>query len=202
VVRTGLPGSVTGPLRARPLAGGRANLTYEVSDGTGSWVVRRLPLGHVLATAHDMGREYRVITTGSLDAPGSGRCRRWHPPLPDGAPLSAGAVWRGAQVAEVELGHLVAEVLAGYEVDHGVLAGEEPAEGGLVGGGLEAAEGPGDAGVPVGGDGQVLVAGRCCVKRLLSSVGALSGCSGQIASASSSKITRSLPRSGTSVAMS
>jgi nucleoid-associated protein Lsr2 len=44
--------------------------------------------------------------------------------------------------------------------------------------------------------------GRCCVKRFLSSVGALSGCSGQIASASSSKITRSLQRSRTSVAMS
>ncbi len=56
------PGAVTGPLRARLLAGGRSNLTYEVSDGTRIWVVRRPPLGHVLATAHDMGREYRVIT--------------------------------------------------------------------------------------------------------------------------------------------
>ena len=56
------PGAVTGPLRARLLAGGRSNLTYEVSNGTCSWVVRRPPLGHVLATAHDMGREYRVIT--------------------------------------------------------------------------------------------------------------------------------------------
>ena len=56
------PGAVAGPLRARLLAGGRSNLTYEVSDGTRSWVVRRPPLGHVLATAHDMGREYRVIT--------------------------------------------------------------------------------------------------------------------------------------------
>lgn len=44
--------------------------------------------------------------------------------------------------------------------------------------------------------------GRCCVRRFLSSVGALSGCSGQIASASSSKIARSLQRSKTSVTMS
>lgn len=56
------PGAVTGPLRARLLADGRSNLTYEVSDGTRSWVVRRPSLGHVLATAHDMGREYRVMT--------------------------------------------------------------------------------------------------------------------------------------------
>lgn len=56
------PGEIGGPLTGRLIAGGRSNLTYEVSDGTRSWVVRRPPLGHVLATAHDMGREYRVIT--------------------------------------------------------------------------------------------------------------------------------------------
>jgi aminoglycoside phosphotransferase (APT) family kinase protein len=44
------------------IAGGRSNLTYLVTDGTDRWVVRRPPLGHVLATAHDMGREYRVLT--------------------------------------------------------------------------------------------------------------------------------------------
>ena len=56
------PGQITGPLTGRLLAGGRSNLTYEVSDGAHQWVVRRPPLGHVLATAHDMGREHRVIT--------------------------------------------------------------------------------------------------------------------------------------------
>lgn len=33
-----------------------------MSDGTSKWVVRRPPLGHVLATAHDMKREHRVIS--------------------------------------------------------------------------------------------------------------------------------------------
>jgi aminoglycoside phosphotransferase (APT) family kinase protein len=56
------PGEIGGPLRGRLIAGGRSNLTYGVSDGTRSWVVRRPPLGHVLATAHDMAREYRVIS--------------------------------------------------------------------------------------------------------------------------------------------
>jgi aminoglycoside phosphotransferase (APT) family kinase protein len=56
------PGEIGGPLRGQLIAGGRSNLTYEVSDGTKSWVVRRPPLGHVLATAHDMRREYQVIT--------------------------------------------------------------------------------------------------------------------------------------------
>ncbi|NGN66638.1 phosphotransferase family protein [Streptomyces sp. A7024] len=56
------PGLVSGPLRARLIEGGRSNLTYEVTDGSGRWVVRRPPLGHVLATAHDMRREHRVIS--------------------------------------------------------------------------------------------------------------------------------------------
>ncbi|MFD6953430.1 acyl-CoA dehydrogenase [Nocardiopsis sp. TSRI0078] len=57
-----VPGLVSGPLEGRVVAGGKSNLTYVVTDGTGSWVVRRPPLGHVLATAHDMPREYRVMS--------------------------------------------------------------------------------------------------------------------------------------------
>jgi aminoglycoside phosphotransferase (APT) family kinase protein len=56
------PGLVQGPLTGRLIEGGRSNLTYAVSDGTTKWVVRRPPLGHVLATAHDMKREHRVIS--------------------------------------------------------------------------------------------------------------------------------------------
>ena len=56
------PGSVQGPLTARVIAGGKSNLTYEVTDGHWTWIVRRPPLGHVLATAHDMAREYTVMT--------------------------------------------------------------------------------------------------------------------------------------------
>ncbi|MCB0976206.1 MAG: phosphotransferase family protein [Acidimicrobiales bacterium] len=45
------------------IAGGRSNLTFRVRDqATGDWVLRRPPLGHVLATAHDMGREHRIIS--------------------------------------------------------------------------------------------------------------------------------------------
>lgn len=55
------PGLVAGPLAGRLIEGGRSNLTYQVSDGATKWVVRRPPLGHVLATAHDMKREHRVI---------------------------------------------------------------------------------------------------------------------------------------------
>ncbi len=43
------------------ITGGKSNLTYTLSAGSRDYVVRRPPLGHVLATAHDMGREYRVM---------------------------------------------------------------------------------------------------------------------------------------------
>jgi aminoglycoside phosphotransferase (APT) family kinase protein len=49
------------PLAFRLIAGGRSNLTYLVEGAGRQWVLRRPPLGHVLATAHDMGREYRVL---------------------------------------------------------------------------------------------------------------------------------------------
>src|ERR1700744_1350037 len=56
------PGAIAGPLRGSVLPGGKSNITYDVTDGENHWVVRRPPLGHVLAPAHDMSREYRVIS--------------------------------------------------------------------------------------------------------------------------------------------
>jgi aminoglycoside phosphotransferase (APT) family kinase protein len=59
-LRRAVPGLIDGPLTAWLLAGGRSNLTYLLSDGAVQLVLRRPPLGHVLETAHDMAREYRV----------------------------------------------------------------------------------------------------------------------------------------------
>jgi aminoglycoside phosphotransferase (APT) family kinase protein len=56
------PDLAPGPLTAELITGGRSNLTYRLGDGTNRWVLRRPPLGHVLATAHDMSREYRVMS--------------------------------------------------------------------------------------------------------------------------------------------
>lgn len=56
-----VPGLISGDLTASLITGGKSNLTYSVSDGTQEYVVRRPPLGHVLATAHDMSREYTVM---------------------------------------------------------------------------------------------------------------------------------------------
>lgn len=54
---------VTPPLRFELIAGGRSNLTFLVVDATGrKMVLRRPPVSHVLASAHDMGREHRIIS--------------------------------------------------------------------------------------------------------------------------------------------
>jgi len=41
---------------------GRSNLTYRLRRGDDSWVLRRPPLSHVQATAHDMSREFRILS--------------------------------------------------------------------------------------------------------------------------------------------
>lgn len=57
-----LEAPLAGELEARLVAGGRSNLTYLLTDSVTTWVLRRPPIGHVLATAHDMSREYRVLS--------------------------------------------------------------------------------------------------------------------------------------------
>ncbi len=45
-----------------PVGAGRSNLTYRVQSRVGAVVLRRPPVGEVAATAHDMGRERRIIS--------------------------------------------------------------------------------------------------------------------------------------------
>lgn len=58
-----------GPYRYRMIAGGHSNLTFAVDDAVGRRrVLRRPPLSHGLASAHDMGREHRIIAALSATA--------------------------------------------------------------------------------------------------------------------------------------
>ena len=51
------------PLSFALIAGGHSNLTFRVDDAAGNaYVLRRPPLGQVLATAHDMSREHKIIS--------------------------------------------------------------------------------------------------------------------------------------------
>ncbi len=60
-----------GPLTFTLIAGGHSNLTYRVTDAAGqAFVLRRPPLGQVLATAHDMSREHKIISAlGPTEVP-------------------------------------------------------------------------------------------------------------------------------------
>ena len=52
----------TGDLHAELISGGRSNLTFLVSDDVSRWVLRRPPLHGLTPSAHDMAREYRVVS--------------------------------------------------------------------------------------------------------------------------------------------
>ncbi|SDJ15677.1 Predicted kinase, aminoglycoside phosphotransferase (APT) family [Frankineae bacterium MT45] len=56
------PGLRQGELTGEVIVGGKSNLTYRITDGVSRWALRRPPLAHVLPTAHDMVREFRVIS--------------------------------------------------------------------------------------------------------------------------------------------
>lgn len=56
------PGMVHGPLQATLITGGKSNLTYTLTDGHHEWIVRRPPLGQIMATAHDMKREFTIAS--------------------------------------------------------------------------------------------------------------------------------------------
>ena len=104
---------VAAPPAVRLIAGGRSNLTYLV-DGRAAagpdaplLVLRRPPLGHVLPTAHDMSREYQVLSAlrgTAVPVPSGGRevyrpggDRR--PVLRHGVRAWAGAAHRGGRRA-------------------------------------------------------------------------------------------------------
>jgi aminoglycoside phosphotransferase (APT) family kinase protein len=56
-----IPGAA-GPFTFDAIAGGHSNLTYRLTGADDrAFVLRRPPLGHRLASAHDMGREHRII---------------------------------------------------------------------------------------------------------------------------------------------
>jgi len=59
------------PLAFDRISGGHSNLTYGVQDAAGRrWALRRPPLGKRLGSAHDMGREHKVVSAlGPTEVP-------------------------------------------------------------------------------------------------------------------------------------
>ena len=99
------------PLRFELIAGGHSNLTYRVTDTAGhAWVLRRPPLGQVLATAHDMGREHRIISalapTDVPVAPTIGLCTD---EAVNGAPFYVMGFVDGIVVRDLAVGETISE---------------------------------------------------------------------------------------------
>jgi aminoglycoside phosphotransferase (APT) family kinase protein len=93
------------------IAAGMSNLTYTVTPDGGSpadaVILRRPPTGAVLATAHDMAREYTVITAlGPTDVPVPRTLHLCQDPAVLGAPFYV--------MERVEGVHVVSEIPAGY----------------------------------------------------------------------------------------
>jgi aminoglycoside phosphotransferase (APT) family kinase protein len=61
-LREHVPGDWTALLQVEQFPGGYSNLTYLLQSDTAEWVLRRPPVGANIRTAHDMGREYRMLT--------------------------------------------------------------------------------------------------------------------------------------------
>src|SRR5205085_9869985 len=53
--------SISGPLTAQAVGGGNSNATFLLRGPAGSFILRRPPAAALSGTAHNMGREYRVL---------------------------------------------------------------------------------------------------------------------------------------------
>lgn len=51
-----------GPMTVKKFAGGQSNPTYKISAKSGSYVLRRKPLGKLLPSAHAVDREFKVLS--------------------------------------------------------------------------------------------------------------------------------------------
>lgn len=60
-LRDAIP-DLTGEMNLKQFPSGHSNLTYLITVGGREMVLRRPPFGHKAKTAHDMGREYRILS--------------------------------------------------------------------------------------------------------------------------------------------
>ncbi|MBL4820450.1 MAG: phosphotransferase family protein [Gammaproteobacteria bacterium] len=55
-------GAQVASLELRQFPGGFSNLTYQICCGEKKWVLRRPPFGSTVKSAHDMSREFRILS--------------------------------------------------------------------------------------------------------------------------------------------
>jgi len=112
------------PLEFERISGGRSNLTYGVTDSAGRrWALRRPPLGKRLASAHDMGREHRIIAAlAGTDVPVAPAVALCEDESVNGAPFYVmdfveGPILRTKAEAEVSFGEADRKAIGERVVD-------------------------------------------------------------------------------------
>lgn len=108
------------PFTFELIEGGRSNLTFLVIDHDGvRRVLRRPPIGGVLATAHDMGREHRIVTAiGSTDVPVPRTLALCDDELVNGAPFYVMEFVEGVVLDSPERGELLSIELRKPTAEH------------------------------------------------------------------------------------
>lgn len=116
---------VKGPYQFEFITGGHSNLTYKVTPSDGqTLVLRRPPMGAILASAHDMAREHRIISgVGKTEVPVPDALGLCEDDDVNGAPFYImnhveGVVVADSEIAEESLpDHSVRKTLADDAVD-------------------------------------------------------------------------------------
>lgn len=109
-----------GPYTYSLIAGGRSNLTFHVTDANGKqMVLRRPPMGQVLATAHDMAREHRLMSAvGTTNVPVPRTLGLCTDEDVNGAPFYVMDYVPGVVLDSPEKGHLLPENLRATASEH------------------------------------------------------------------------------------
>ncbi len=112
------------PLSFTLVPGGRSNLTYAVTDSAArAFVLRRPPVSHVLPTAHDMAREFRILSAlGPTSVPVPAVYGLCEDPEVNGAPFYVmafveGHILRNREAAERAFGEPVRERVGEHVAD-------------------------------------------------------------------------------------
>ena len=101
----GLDLDAQAPLRFTHVGNGKSNVTCLVEDAGGArWILRRPPVGRLLATAHDVAREHRVLTAlGPTDVPTPAVLGFTDEPAVTDAPLLLMEFVEGVVLADAEV---------------------------------------------------------------------------------------------------
>jgi aminoglycoside phosphotransferase (APT) family kinase protein len=118
-LQANIPGAEP-PFAVELIAGGRSNLTFRVVDANGlELVLRRPPLGHVLATAHDMAREHRIIAAvGKTPVPVPPALGLCIDESVNGSPFYVMGFVHGEVLDSIDKAELVAPELRGPASEH------------------------------------------------------------------------------------